>query len=208
MSVVIPAGYGHVIQPFQHAAMGAPVAITYGVLFDDPAILDAEVVAAADDLYTAAATAGTIRGRLDDQVTIAPTVVYYRQGANSNPLKVAQSTVVPVNGTNNLASAPANLAASITKITPFVGKSFRGRFYWPWVLRQTEVNENGGLAQGAITDLQGRADAFLAAVVAADHVVDMVVLNSSGALTELPPPVVDLSVRTVVGTLRRRLGAR
>jgi hypothetical protein len=125
-----------------------------------------------------------------------------------------------VNGTSfgtGTVSTSTNLnigqALLVRKLTARGGRRGRGRFYWPNMLEDAEVDEVGRLTSTAVANKQGIMDAFLTTIAGVSGWDEMYLLHSpSGEDVENPSTpgspnqVLALQVDPVVGSQRRRLG--
>lgn len=196
MSVDIPIGYGHVIQPFKHAAASSQWSITYGVRPDGPGDLD--TYATSLGVWFANRWAALF----DSSVTILPCQLYYESGTGT---MLGVDSGGPVVGGASKASSPSSVNLGITKRTGFVGKHYRGRCYLPIGFTETAVDEVGNIAEATVNSYQAAADLWLNDMDTAPRTYPgMYLLHSQGSGI-VPTRVTALQVRTIVRTQRKRL---
>lgn len=112
--------------------------------------------------------------------------------------------VAPVNavGVSTGASAPPNLAALIKLESGRVGRSNRGRIYWPGVLTDENVTPTGAMTTALQEGLQ---EVWVSLVdYLAEDERGIVILHSA---VGDPTPVVYSNVQSLCATQRRRLRA-
>jgi hypothetical protein len=126
------------------------------------------------------------------------------------------SAVAAGAGAVNGSYPPPNCAALFRKTTAFAGKKNRGRTYFPYLVVEGNVSNNGTIAGGELTTLQAAATAFLAQLTTDG--TPMVIANKTLVVT--PPQirphvtaitmghaVTSYTVETMMATQRRRLRA-
>lgn len=113
-------------------------------------------------------------------------------------------------GSRVAASEPGNIATLIRKRSNLAGRRYRGRWYWPGLLSDADVDEAGGILSTRVTAIQADMDTILANVIAHANVDNMVILHAWDP--EDPPPVtpgpttvVVLQVDNLIATQRRRI---
>jgi hypothetical protein len=149
---------------------------------------------------------------LDTEVSILPPVGRGGDGTNVPLLVIAAGAAIA--GANASTNMPPNVALLIRKRTSFGGRKNRGRNYYPFVLADTDVSENGTVATLSVAAFQASATAFLAQL--STDVTPLCIENKTYN-TPLPPHYVTeislsaaqvqaYTVETVIATQRRRLG--
>lgn len=192
--MAIPAGFASVLIPLHHSLMSRSAAITFGV--DVSASTGTHVATCNEVLTSFSNTFGAV---LDFNVTAGPAHLGFGQDDGS---------VIQEVGTNpwtlgvTQVSTPPAIAVLVRKSTATGGKRGRGRFYLPWCLATTSVDEAGNVSSAALTNLQTKASAFLADLAAGPSPQPMVLLHQVGSST--PSPVTSLTVAGQVATQRRR----
>lgn len=187
----VPLGFAAARIPFVHVSdPGTYGVVTFGVFpntLTDP-------VGLADDVF--ACYVATMHGRLDNSFRAGP--VQLSIGTPSGDLTVegANSAV----GVRSDEMEAPNVALLIQKRTALGGRQNRGRFFWPFMLSQDDLSETGNLSGTALSDTQDEADAFLAALDAAE--VPMVLFHRGSSDTT---DVNQLLVEPRAATQRRRL---
>lgn len=130
-----------------------------------------------------------------------------------------ESTEGPTAGTHAMSSLPPNCAAVVKKLTGVGGREGRGRFYLPWVLSESAVDEAGNFGGADLTDLQGYLDDWQETYLNGTfdghtwvHVIphrtyDRAWTEPNRRLTRVDagPAVTSLNCETLIGTQRRRL---
>jgi len=123
-----------------------------------------------------------------------------------DPLSV-EGTVTFSTGAGG-ASLPSNCAVLFKKTSATGGRKGRGRFYLPWSVADSGVNDIGQIDPGDVPEYQALADSFLEDLASDSPPAPMVILHDSeGAGIEPSPSVVlALTVDPLIATQRRRLG--
>jgi hypothetical protein len=104
-------------------------------------------------------------------------------------------------GTGVFSAPPPAVAARVTKASAFAGRGFRGRMYLPApYLDEGQINVLGTIDAAAVTSLQTSSTDLFDDLVTLGK--PMHILHADGVTA--PTPVVSLTVRTKVGTQRRR----
>jgi hypothetical protein len=101
-------------------------------------------------------------------------------------------------------STPPSVAVLVRKSTSTGGKRGRGRFYLPWCLATTSVDEAGNVASAAQANLQTKCDSFKSQLAATPSFMPLVLLHQVGSST--PSLITGLTVDGRVATQRRRIG--
>lgn len=144
---------------------------------------------------------------LDNEVTAqAPTGIL---GDGTNVGLFYQATGATQAGTANFVALPPQVALLVKKLTATAGKKGRGRWYLPWALAQSNVNQAGLINGGTvIADTNAGLSAFLTAMRAANVLPCLVHRVYAGkAVTNLKigPEITSMVCETYVATQRRRM---
>jgi hypothetical protein len=99
-------------------------------------------------------------------------------------------------------SNPASPSTSllVKKVTELAGRANRGRFYFPGLLDDADVEDDGTVNPSTVTAFQGVMDNFVGDLAIAG--LPMAILHRDGAAT--PTIVTGLQVESQVATQRRR----
>lgn len=106
-------------------------------------------------------------------------------------------------GTTSGPWLPQNCAALIRKATAAAGRRNRGRWYWPYVLRETDVDDVGNLTSSRISALNSALNSFLVGLAGASTQVLPEVLHNDSTID--PTRVTGMTCEPVLATQRRRL---
>lgn len=187
----IPSGYAGISVPLSHDGLARKAYITFGV---DPDV----GLTSANDIANAVLDSidTTWQSAISSAVDIGPVVASWNSGGG--PVPGESDTALP--GLAAVNSVPSNCALLVRKGTILSGRANRGRFYLPWALEESDVDEIGIIDGTTRSDWQTLMNSFLTALTT--NGVPMVVLHS-GAGT--PAGVSSLTVGSVVATQRRRL---
>jgi hypothetical protein len=192
----IPAGFAGVLLPLKHSLLSRSAAITFGV--DVTGATGTHTQICDEVLASFAATLGAV---LDFDVTAGPVHMAFGQDDGSSIQEVGVNTwKLGVTQT----STPPAVAVLVRKATATGGKRGRGRFYLPWCVATTSIDEGGNVSSAALTNLQTKATAFKTQLAATPSPTPMVLLHQVGSST--PSPVTGLSVDSRVASQRRRQG--
>lgn len=202
------AGLVLVDQPLTHPSTGHVAHLTF---------------ACAD---TAAQTAQTLADNFQDNFNIAfqpfvdsavtiekPTVL---RGDGTTTPAVAVASAVTVMGGAPIDGPSPQVCALFKKITALGGRGNRGRTYFPYLLADDAIHEDGSISLGTLVDdLNDAAANFHAGLVGND--MPMVICNRHHAANPTPPPdtyvdayhtgatVTQYFLEVKVATQRRRL---
>jgi hypothetical protein len=148
----------------------------------------------------------------DSEVTMLPPTGRGGDGTDV-PLLVVAAGAANVGG-NAVATVPPNVALLIKKTTGLGGKRNRGRSYFPFILADASVNENGTITPLTVAAYQVAATAFLG--VLNGDLTPMGIENRTfnqplppHHVTHISRSVADVTsygVEPLVATQRRRLG--
>lgn len=111
------------------------------------------------------------------------------------------------NGGTTYVSQPPNVALLVRKVVSGRGRRRQGRMFWPSILAQPVVGEDGALTTGARNDLQGAFSDWYTELGLQLNGQMVILQNEEGSTPPIspPPPVVSLSVEPKVASQRRRL---
>lgn len=204
MAVLIPANFAQVTIPFKHALAVRKAAIVFGL--NITAVSAPALSGWLNDILTS--YGATLGQKLDDNVTAGPARASI--GAGSPPYAVTEGTTT-FQGIQTSAAVPSNVAVLVRKRTGVGGRRQRGRIYLPWSVIEAGVDEVGVIQTAQLTALQTEAENFrirLATGVGGALNTPMVILHNSSGVTApgSPTAVTALSVDSLIGTQRRRLG--
>jgi len=190
---LVPNGYANVLIPAQHVSSARSAAITFGVQnlgsFASPSAIAGAVWAAFEP---------TLLVALDSNVSWGPIVVTANFGGD--PITGVGTDFA--SGGSAIDSIPGNGALLVQKLSLLGGRKNRGRYFIPWALQESDVDEVGVISLGTVSDHQDIQDDFLTALTTED--VPMVILHSGAGA---PAGVAQLSVQGKIGTQRKRLRA-
>jgi hypothetical protein len=88
----------------------------------------------------------------------------------------------------------------VKKVTELAGRANRGRFYFPGLLDDADVEDDGTVNPSTVTAFQGVMDNFVDDLATSG--LPMAILHRDGAAT--PTIVTGLQVESQVATQRRR----
>ena len=114
-------------------------------------------------------------------------------------------------GTSSFTSAAPQVAALLRKSAAGKGRRNRGRNFWPAVLTQTNVGENGIIVGSRMTDLTTAIEGFVGAVLAPEDPVQALSIPQSNEPGQESDPIVpwpivtEFGFDTRVATQRRRV---
>jgi len=200
MALIIPPGFAQATIPFQHALVSREAVITFGVDVSDAG---GDYVAAADRIMEA--WDDTFGAYIDSQCAQGP--VRLRVGQDGgDPITVEGATVGATGAGNN--QLPSNCAVLVRKRTGLGGRRGRGRFYIPWGVAESGVDDAGMIDVTDHGSYNTLAALFHTNLELGPPALPMVLLHdSSGIGTEPSPTVVtSLDVDRMIATQRRRLG--
>jgi hypothetical protein len=202
--MTIPPGYAGFTVRLSHASVSRPAYITGGVEIVTPPVTSVAVV-----LETIFAGAGSDFAELMDfDVTIGPVTAYIGQDGGES---IVQSGTLTRNGGVATTSLPGNCAVLVHKRTARGGRRGRGRWFIPWTIGESNVDEAGKITPANVTQLQTEMTALLGDF---DSIgLPLVVLHEPSApdaenptTAGLPNRVTQLVVDPLIATQRRRLG--
>lgn len=198
MTTVIPIGFADWSLEIAHAGTPRHSFITGGV--DVGGSLDPAENAQA--IFTVLTSAEMLT-LWDNQVTLLNVTV--RQGTDGSPL-IGVSTGAAVQGNNTQEKLPPNCAILVNKRTASGGRKNRGRWFIPWFVGETFVDEVGVMTPATVAPLQTAMNNVLAGF--SDPPLEHLVIlhDDSSPVPHTPTPVTSLLVSTLIATQRRRLG--
>jgi hypothetical protein len=115
-----------------------------------------------------------------------------------------------VQGDAIAASQPANIATLVRKRTNVSGRRHRGRWYWPGLLTDADVDETAGILPAKVSTLQTAFSLVLSNIQGHANVDQMVLLHSyetdpPAPNQAAPTPIGVLAVDNLIATQRRRI---
>lgn len=194
MAQIIPEGFGTCT--WVMTVPGDPDPYTCGFGFH--AISSSAAETATDDFYDA--WADNILVGQANFVTLARTDVLYNDGDPDNLLVFTHDGSATGSGTGGY--LPQNNAMLIRKVSGLAGRKNRGRIYVPYAASEDATDNYGNIGGAALSDQQGRADAFLSDATSLTPVYGLVILHSAAGD---PTDLTNLSVQGRIATQRRRL---
>lgn len=100
------------------------------------------------------------------------------------------------------AASPPTVSTLCRKVTNLRGHANQGRWYWPGLLLDSEVDDSGNISTGVLSDLQTNFDDMLASLVG-NEVQPFILHNDPGVD---PTPISSFLVERTIASQRRRLG--
>lgn len=198
-----PSGYADVSMQLKLLGFQRPAYVTFGV---DPAGSSADAVAAA--VMTAATATNSFMSQMDASVTLAQVRASLGTDSGEDVVGLVSGTSV---GLRIKTTLPPNCAMLVRKTTSRGGRRGRGRFYIPWIIEETEIDEAGTVQSAAVALVQTAMNNFLTALTTGT--IPMVVLHNPSTPGTVHPStpgapnlVTALVVDSLVATQRRRLG--
>jgi hypothetical protein len=192
----IPEDYAQVNYRFSTPNLNQVAEITHGIQFD---VTTPDLDQTADDLMDAWDTAWG--STLSNQWALVGVDV--RANLGGSDLEVGTSSLTAQTGGDVAQPPPPNVAVLIQKRSSFAGRANRGRFYFPPIIGEGQVNGAGTIDPTVLGARNVIAANWLAAVVAVTGVQAMVILHTEAG--PLPRVVQSLVVDSRVATQRRRL---
>jgi hypothetical protein len=206
MADIIPPGFMEVIIPHKHALLAREALVTFAVQLTD--VGDVAAVNEAMDKYRLA-----FQSSMDNQVTVGP--AEGRVGQDGGENLVVPGTTTWTGAVAAADSVNGGQALLVHKRTNRGGRRGRGRMYIPWVLQDNVVGETGVILPATVTAFNTVVEAFRTAIAASGYFDGLYLLHSpSGPGVVNPTPtgspnaITSLSVDTIIGTQRRRLGRK
>jgi hypothetical protein len=198
MSAHIPPGFAEVSIPFLHTGNARQAFITFGVNVESAAVTGILLADAIGGVFT-----DEFGPSIDTEVVIGP--VYLVVGQDG-PADLPFSGAFTEAGGRSMAADNSAVALMFDKHTDRPGRRGRGRFYVPWMLADTDVDENGRVLTAFIESFDVIGLALLDAL--ADPALDapMVLLHGTPIPAGVvPDPVVALTADPIIGIQKRRL---
>lgn len=188
--MIIPVGYAQANLRFGGAALPRGAEVTLGLDFSAFVGTTAELAQAVADAWEAS--------MLDQQstaITLESVLVKKGPNATGQSAEVFPGTA----GTVAAATTSPQVSILVKKVTALGGREGRGRFYMPGYT-EADIGADGSLDSTDLDSLQTDADAFHAALLAAD--IEPVLLHNSATT---PTEILSFQVDSTVATQRRRL---
>lgn len=203
MALVIPSGFGHVIHTLQLTGLAREAQVTYGL---DTTNFGSDAAACASSCYDL--FVNEFKASVGAAVTFTSCKVKMLTAGGVDLLgeKVGTST-----GTLSGQLYAANSAALVRKSTGRAGRKHRGRFYLPWCLLETAVDEKGMFTGASWTALNTACTSFFNHIktgsAPATAGADMFILHDDLAKPPIPPPteITALVLDNMIATQRRRM---
>jgi len=207
-SPLIAMNLGLIVQPLTRSDQSRAAEITFAV----DVIAGASAANAQDAIDDFQANfVAQYTSSLDTAVSIGKPTIKLGDGT-SVPYEAVASGAVTA-GSDATTKMPPNVALLIKKTTGFGGRFNHGRTYFPFLLQDIMVNENGTLAAGVQASQDAVAAAFLAQLVTdgTPMVIAQKVFNTPLAPhyvthINMGQPVTGYATEPLIATQRRRLG--
>lgn len=205
MATIIPPGFGLMTLNLKHESAIRSWAVTIGLDISDAGGAWEDALIEASSAFRV--TSG-VMSFMDTNVKLTTATLKVGSDGGDGPL--VEFTYNEPGGRSGSA-APANLATLVRKVTASGGRRGRGRFYWPALVMDGEVDELGLLSSTLVDDLQGAfnlAHASLMSGLGGSPIPTppVVLHDSEGAGIEpVPTPITSFSVQQLAGTQRRRM---
>jgi len=204
MAEIIPEGFAQLEMRMTHVLLPRPAFVTWA-----QAYASVPTVGSVNALWNAIFP--VIDQEIDSSITFGPIKAIV--GTATDEHLVVQGSSFGTGTVSTSTNLNIGQALLVRKLTARGGRRGRGRFYWPNMLEDAEVDEVGHLTSTAVANKQGVMDAFLTTIAGVSGWDEMVVLHSpSGEGVENPSTpgspntVTALQVDPIVGSQRRRLG--
>lgn len=195
--LIVPPGFASVRVIFGLDGKPDPMMVTFGVRLT-AGVSDPEDVADEIHLDWVAAFAPA---ELDANYAVVGVSVTLGQDGGPGP---TGDNTTRSGGARAGSAPPPNCCVLVRKRTALGGRRNRGRMYLPaGYLLEGDVDENGGIAAGALTTLQASTDAFRVAVLGGTNYDAMVILHSAAPTT--PTVITSTPVDNTIATQRQRL---
>jgi hypothetical protein len=192
-----PPSYADVSVSIRHTTSSRPSYITFGVYAGE---LDGFAVSTSV-LNALSATSG-IKTRLDSSASFDRIRVSVGDASGED---LVEERAIAIVGGQSVNTAPPNCAVLVHKRTTRGGRRGRGRFFLPWSISASNIQENGMITAGEVVSLQSAMDNFLTQLDTGG--TPMRLLHQPGGTEEGGPNVVTaLVVDPMISTQRRRLG--
>lgn len=202
MPLVIPNNHAQVVLNFAHPSTPREMSVTFGVGYE-PDPFDPEKIV---NRVAGCFTDSTLQARMDASVTLTTIGVTCGQ-VGDDP--VIFEKAFNLQGGTAFETPPLNTALLVKKNSALGGRANRGRFYWPGLLAETDVNEVGIIGGAQVIAIQADFDAFYDALDAIpdgdEEQLVMVILHDSTSPATTPTIVSSLTVDGTAATQRRRM---
>jgi hypothetical protein len=199
VTLFIPDGYAEFDVILTKVGDPEPMAVTFGALVNVPAFSEQAHCNRVFSCYQTEVLA-------NHPATLTLTKVSGRFGEASGPPLIVDSTNLPAIGSSGATFLPQNIATLVQKRTLLSGRKNRGRFFFPYLLAESEVDDVGNVTvvkQGTLNADMADFKTALEAGTGSTPVINMVVLHTNPA--DLPTLVTALRVDGRIATQRRRL---
>lgn len=203
----IETGLALIVQAMQRSDMSRAAEVTFAL--NVAGVPDATVAQDAVDDFQANFNA-TWLAVLDNQVTVGKPTIKLGDGSTT-PFEAVAAGAIALGGAAGT-KLPPNVALLVKKSTGLGGRANHGRTYFPFVLENPQVNENGTIVGASQAALQTVADAFLAQLTADGE--PMCIAHKQFNVPLPPhfvthittgPLVTSYTVEQLIATQRRRL---
>lgn len=209
MPVNLPLGYSQVTLMIRNAASPRSAMISYVVQQAGGSELMSVTATGEANAFTAA---GSLKSVMDSGATLWN--IHIREGssaASTNSDDFPQGIV----GSTGLTGTPPNCSLLVRKKTALPGRHGRGRFFFPFMLAATTVDEAGIIAGATLTTLQTAFNTWYGQHTTSGR--GMLLFHpdreAGGAAPPgtiiagaAPTPILDLQCMPLIGSQRRRLG--
>lgn len=196
MAKNVPVGYVDFVMNIKRDGDPDPFAVTFGANVASPPYTLTDLNA------MATAALAELPAAMIDVDRISGITAYV---ANDGPPTILQ-VALDIEGTNVGNALPQNCAIIVSKNTGLGGRWNKGRLFWPSII-EAQVNENGALVSGYISNMDGYLNAFMGETInpSGDCNLSSWVVFHDETLELLPTPIIGLTTEPVIGTQRRRL---
>lgn len=207
-SPLIAMNLGLIVQPLLRTDMSRAAEITFAVDVIAGASA-ANAQDAVDDFQANFVAQWT--ANLDSQCQILPPSIRLGDGT-STPYEAVAAGATSLGGSGST-FMPPNVALLLKKNTGFGGRFNHGRTYFPFILQDAQVNENGSVPGATQAVFDGIAATFLAqlttdgtAMVIAQKVFNVPLAPHYVTHINMGQPVTSYKSEPLIATQRRRLG--
>jgi hypothetical protein len=187
----IPNLYANVIVPFYPNFSSRAAAVTFGVS-------NVAALATPTDIAEAVWPAwfDNMKSRIDSDVLMGP--LHVQQGTASG-INSGDGTSSGAGTAGSSAPTP-QVAVLVKKQTGVGGRANRGRFYLPWAVDESGLDQAGNIDPTVVTAVNTACAGLLADLATAQ--VPMYILHNG---VGIPTQVLSMSCESVVATQRRRV---
>jgi hypothetical protein len=164
--------------------------------------VDTDPNTVATSVHGAIVTAGSLNSVMDSTSTLSR--IRVSLGTDGGADLVADTAWSDAGGATG-SMLPPNCAVLVHKRTARGGRRGRGRFFLPWAIIETAVDEVGIITPANVTTIQTAMNTFRSTLIS--NSIPMVLLHDPGKTATGPPdPVTSMTVDRLISTQRRRLG--